>query len=250
MNPDYKYIERISLANNSLTSLRGIENSWLQTNGPVFLDIRSNNIKEVSESSSINTPIIFTVQLDTSYLELMLSKAVDKESVYFFAGNPWSCNCNNIKTIQEFLEKFSSIILDTEEMECMECDCSLLNLDYKEMCSTGSDSMLWLITLELCLLLLVLVKFSWDCVAYRRTGELPWLARNLCCSLQGITATNWCSRWLSRLPDLLTLRPQRVRGASRAVQRGSSGYITCSAASNNSMRNTPGNKESSVVRFI
>ena len=98
----------------------------------------------------------------------MLSKAVDKESVYFFAGNPWSCNCNNIKTIQEFLEKFSSIILDTEEMECMECDCSLLNLDYKEMCSTGSDSMLWLITLELSLLLLVLVKFSWDCVTYRR----------------------------------------------------------------------------------
>ena len=113
------------------------------------------------------------VQLDTSYLELMLSQAVaDKEGVYFFAGNPWSCNCHNIQEIQEFLEKFSSIILDTEEMRCDECDCSLLNLDYKEMCSSGGDSMLWLIILEVSLLLLVLAKFSWDCVTYRRTGEV------------------------------------------------------------------------------
>ena len=193
-------------------------------------------------------------QLDTSYMELMLSKAVaDKEGVYFFAGNPWSCNCHNIKTIQEFLEKFSSIILDTEQMKCLECDCSLLNLDYKEMCSTAGDSgMLWLIILELSLLLVVLVKFSWDCVAYRRTGELPWLARNLCCSLQGIAPSSTWSRLSSGLGRLRWRRGE----ASRPVRRGSSGYVTCSAAtaSNNSVRNTagntPGNKESSVVRFI
>ena len=177
----------------------------------------------------------------------MLSKAVaDKEGRYFFAENPWSCNCNNIKTIQEFLEKFSSVILDTEQMECVECDCSLLNLDYKEMCSTGGASMLWLIIIELCLLVVVLVKFSWDCVTYRRTGELPWLARNLCCSLQGITPT---SNWRSRLSGVWRARERRAP-ESRAVRKGSSGYITCSAASNNSVRNTPGNKESSVVRFI
>ena len=54
MNPDYKHIERISLANNSLTSLRGIENSWLQRNGPVFLDIRNNQIKEVGVSHQVH----------------------------------------------------------------------------------------------------------------------------------------------------------------------------------------------------
>ena len=185
------------------------------------------------------------VQLDTSYLELMLSQAVaDKEGVYFFAGNPWSCNCHNIQEIQEFLEKFSSIILDTEEMRCDECDCSLLNLDYKEMCSTGGDSMLWLIILEVSLLLLVLAKFSWDCVTYRRTGELPWLARHLCCSLQGLPASNWCSR--------LTSWRWRVRrtGETRSQQRrGSSGYMTCSGGSNNTAAPCTPHKESSVVRF-
>ena len=57
MNPDYKHIERISFANNSLTSLRGLENSWLQRNGPVFLDIRNNQIKEVSLSARVSNDI-------------------------------------------------------------------------------------------------------------------------------------------------------------------------------------------------
>ena len=57
MNPDYKHIERISFANNSLTSLRGLENSWLQRNGPVFLDIRNNQIKEVSLSARVSNDV-------------------------------------------------------------------------------------------------------------------------------------------------------------------------------------------------
>ena len=32
--------------------------------------------------------------------------------------------------------------------------------------------MLWLIIMEVSLLLIVLAKFSWDCVTYRRTGEV------------------------------------------------------------------------------
>ena len=148
-------------------------------------------------------------------------------------------------------------------MRCDECDCSLLNLDYKEMCSTGGHSMLWLIILEVSLLLIVLAKFSWDCVTYRRTGEvrlflsmsqsnnhsdsqqLPWLARHLCCSLQGLPATNWCSqltnwRW----------RVRRRGETSRSQQRrGSSGYMTCSGGSNNTAAPITPHKESSVVRF-
>ena len=148
-------------------------------------------------------------------------------------------------------------------MRCDECDCSLLNLDYKEMCSTGGDSMLWLIIMEVSLLLIVLAKFSWDCVTYRRTGEvrislmenyfispinisqLPWLARHLCCSLQGIPATNWCTQltnWRWRV---------RRRGETSRTQqrRGSSGYMTCSGGSNNTAPPVTPHKESSVVRF-
>ena len=130
-------------------------------------------------------------------------------------------------------------------MKCEECDCSLLNLDYKEMCSTGGDNMLWLIVLELSLLLLVLAKFSWDCVTYRRTGELPWLARHLCCSLQGLPATSWCSRLAN-----IWRWPARRRDRARSQQRrGSSGYMTCSGGSNNTAVPVTPHKESSVVRF-
>ena len=47
LNPDYKSMERLILTNNSLKSLQGLENSWLQRNGPVLLDVRDNFITQV-----------------------------------------------------------------------------------------------------------------------------------------------------------------------------------------------------------
>ena len=80
----------------------------------------------------------FSFQLDTITLEPMLYKTSSKhslmwgeENIYYFADNPWSCNCHNIKTIQEFLNKYSNLIEDIEYMKCTECDCALLYLDYK-----------------------------------------------------------------------------------------------------------------------
>ena len=80
----------------------------------------------------------------------MLYKAsIMRESEYYFADNPWSCNCHNIKIIQEFLSKYNNIILDVDYMQCTECDCSIVFLDYKEMCGASStNNMIWLIVLE------------------------------------------------------------------------------------------------------
>ena len=47
LNNDYKSIERLILSNNSLKSLQGLENSWLQKNGPVLLDVRNNLLTQV-----------------------------------------------------------------------------------------------------------------------------------------------------------------------------------------------------------
>ena len=47
MNPGYKDIEKLIVANNSLKSLQGLENSWLQYNGPVLLDVRNNILTQV-----------------------------------------------------------------------------------------------------------------------------------------------------------------------------------------------------------
>ena len=48
ISPDYKDLEKLILSNNSLKSLQGLENSWLQSHGPVLLDVRDNFITRVT----------------------------------------------------------------------------------------------------------------------------------------------------------------------------------------------------------
>ena len=51
LNPDYKRLEKLVLNNNSLVSLAGLETSWVHRTGPSLLDLRNNNIREVSTLS-------------------------------------------------------------------------------------------------------------------------------------------------------------------------------------------------------
>ena len=143
----------------------------------------------------------------------MLSKAsINTESNYFFAGNPWSCNCQNIKTIQEFLEKYSSLIMDTEHMYCSDCESTVLHLNYKEMCAKDHDYMIWVIIVEAILLVMIMLKLSWDCVRYRRTGHLPWVARHLCGSVPGISR----GRWMPQLSSMF-VQGEHLRGQGGGV---------------------------------
>ena len=152
------------------------------------------------------------------------------------------------------------------------------------------------IVLEVVLLVALVLKLGWDCVRYRRTGHLPWVARHMCWSLPGTgrvltrsapigqqgtvltshwSRSHWAQEWPPRLPRLLSscpagagADPAQLTSSSagsgekaRVVSKGSSGYITCSAASSNSGagagtaragagQGLPGGKESSVVRFL
>ena len=45
---------------------------------------------------------------------------------------------------------------------------------------TSVDYMVCVIAVEAILLVLVLSKLAFDCYNYRRTGQLPWLARHCC----------------------------------------------------------------------
>jgi len=241
MNPGYKDIEKLIVANNSLKSLQGLENSWLQHNGPVLLDVRNNIL----------------TQLDTMALEPMLSKAsvnLETEGNYYFGDNPWTCNCENIKTLQEFLQKYNSLIKDTEYMQCSDCECSLLHLDYKQICAKDHDYMVWVIIVETSLIVIILLKLSWDCIQYRRTGELPWVAKHLCWSVPGISRSRWAPTFSSICAKKENESGNEVENTEK-VTKGSSGYLTYSGSSSNSEKKTsprvcPGDRESSVVRFL
>ena len=158
MNPAYKDIEKLRIANNSLKTLQGLENSWLQHNGPVLLDVRNNSLTQVNILLDMK---MILLQLDTTALEPMLNKAsvtLETEGSYYFGDNPWSCNCENIKTLQQFLQKYNSLIKDTECMQCSDCECSLLHLDYKQMCTKNHDYMMLVIISETVLIILIMIK--------------------------------------------------------------------------------------------
>ena len=54
LNPDYKRLEKLVLNNNSLVSLAGLETSWVHRTGPSLLDLRNNNIREVTLSKYLD----------------------------------------------------------------------------------------------------------------------------------------------------------------------------------------------------
>ena len=158
---------------------------------------------------------------------------------FFLAGNPWSCNCHNIKTFQEFLLKYNDIIMDAEKMRCQEYPGEALEqVDYKTICSSKDYSLLVFCSLELLLLVAVIVKLTCDCVEYKRTGNLPWCARwvgrvfgvdsswfdclrKLCWSVPGIPRPHWTSPQLPT--NFCNTRSSDSRGS---VGQGSSGYLT------------------------
>ena len=124
----------------------------------------------------------------------MRKSSINTKSSFFFSYNPWSCSCQNIKHIQEFVQKYSSLIKDAEEIYCDNWDDILLHIDYKDRCYKSQDPMIWIIIVEVLLLVLLICNLVMDVVRYRRTGHLPWIARNLCGSVSGVTSQSWCSR--------------------------------------------------------
>ena len=100
---------------------------------------------------------------------LCLTSSVEDIPFYSFLATEVSVLIRDprqkIKTVlQEFLEKFNSLILDTERMACAECGCPLLDLDYKSLCASGQAGLVWLVLAEAALLAAVLAKLGWDCV--------------------------------------------------------------------------------------
>merc|ERR1719312_597028 len=116
----YTGLERIILANNSLTSLTGLGSSWAVQNSQILLDLRLNRISE----------------LDLASLEpIFRSSSINTKSSFYLSQNPWTCTCQNIGHITYFLQKYSSLIRDVHEMRCNTWDTPILQSDYESRCS-------------------------------------------------------------------------------------------------------------------
>ena len=120
--------------------------------------------------------------------------SINTKSSFFNSDNPWSCSCQNIRQIQEFVHKYSSLIKDAEDICCANWDDILLQIDYTDRCYKSQDPMIWVIIVEVVLLVLLICNFVRDVVRYRRTGNLPWIARHFCGSVSGRTGQSWWGR--------------------------------------------------------
>ena len=146
-------------------------------------------------------------------------------------------------TVTMSLARFNDIIKDAVEVECREFPGRALELlDYKAMCSsdTSASALLVVGLVELLVLVGIVVKLAWDCVEYRRSGNLPWCARKLCWSVPGIPRPRWGGGGMAG--GLCS-----TGGGEEEVARGSSGYLTASSGGSGGR---PGGRESSTVRFL
>ena len=57
----------------------------------------------------------------------------------------------------------------------------LISADYVDLCvAEGPDYYALLIVVEAGLIVVVVSKLAYDWATYKRTGEMPWLARHIC----------------------------------------------------------------------
>jgi len=232
LNSAYKYLTKLNVANNTIQSMEGLRDSWILQNSPTELDL------------TLNQMALF----DTTILEPIMNQHSTKMTKveyglnFLFSDNPWQCGCDRIQHIQEFLAKYHFLLKDADSMMCSG-SVSILDFNYKEECKKETiDFWGLLVVVEILMLLGVVGKLWYDCIVYRQTGHLPWVARHLCgknvLCLPGISRFSW-KRWFGPLPGASWSRgawlPSRV-GADAPPgglggKRGSSGYMTGSGAS-------------------
>ena len=179
-NPTYEKLTSLDLSHNLLNSLEGLETSWLIERGAHFVNLRGNKLTELDLQTL--EPIMARSELhkleEVKFRQKCSLFRSQEGAKFFLAGNPWSCNCHNIKTFQDFLLKYNDIIMDAEKMRCQEYPGEALEqVDYKTICSSKNYGLFIFCSLELLLLVAVIVKLTCDCVEYKRTGNLPWCAR-------------------------------------------------------------------------
>eukprot|EP00095_Tigriopus_kingsejongensis_P002858 maker-scaffold52_size450388-snap-gene-0.12 protein:Tk02858 transcript:maker-scaffold52_size450388-snap-gene-0.12-mRNA-1 annotation:"protein singed wings 2 isoform x1" len=175
-NPLYVNLSQLFAANNDILALGDLQGAPLLLNKPTTIDLRANLL----------------TYFDLEVLEPTLKsvKTVHFDALNFLlAHNPWDCGCDSLKETQDFIYAYGSYLRDGQHLACGKSGSpEIVSAKYVELCTPHHvDYLLWITILEAILLVLVCSKLIYDVLQYRRTGQLPWLARALCigCSHTG-----------------------------------------------------------------
>ena len=115
--------------------------------------------------------------------------------------------------LEEFIYEYKLLLSDSESMVCdQDHDLPLIRA-LQVMCQPQTvDYMLILAVAEAVLLVGVVANLAYDAWHYHKTGEMPWLARNICLGLSysgGFRGDNFGSA--QPLPDFVSKVPLPVR---------------------------------------
>ncbi|CAB4054655.1 unnamed protein product [Lepeophtheirus salmonis] len=163
---DVSYNKLKSIGELRTNHLRG---SPFMRNRPTTINFQNNSITH------------FDVDLMGPLLSEMRNKNFHGSVDFLFFGNPLDCNCKNLTKLQQFLYKYKLYFRDADLLACgVDQSPILIQIDYTQFCETNIDYMWIVIVGELILLILVLSRLTYDVINYRRSGELPWLAKTYC----------------------------------------------------------------------
>ncbi|XP_040568947.1 protein singed wings 2 isoform X2 [Lepeophtheirus salmonis] len=167
-NRDYHNLSKLRAVKNKITSLSDLRGSPFMRNRPTTINFQNNSITH------------FDVDLMGPLLSEMRNKNFHGSVDFLFFGNPLDCNCKNLTKLQQFLYKYKLYFRDADLLACgVDQSPILIQIDYTQFCETSIDYMWIVIVGELILLILVLSRLTYDVINYRRSGELPWLAKHM-----------------------------------------------------------------------
>jgi len=174
-NRHYQHLRELTANDNALTSMSDLTGSHFLKNNPLVLNLQYNKITVFD--LGVLRPIISNHETNPG--------GNDPASLTFlFAENPWSCDCEFVKEIQEFLYHRIPFLRDAESLYCggePDEDNTIIRLKYDNFCHTDVyiDATMIIVIFEVVLLILIICKLIYDVRHYNRTGELPWLARHI-----------------------------------------------------------------------
>eukprot|EP00096_Caligus_rogercresseyi_P009563 TRINITY_DN3263_c0_g2_i3.p1 TRINITY_DN3263_c0_g2~~TRINITY_DN3263_c0_g2_i3.p1 ORF type:complete len:547 (+),score=-2.82 TRINITY_DN3263_c0_g2_i3:260-1900(+) len=183
-NHNYRSLSKLRAVRNKIISLSDLQGSPFMRNRPTTINVQNNSITH------------FDVDLLEPLLSDMRKKNFHGSVDFLFFGNPLDCNCRNLTKLQQFLYEYKLYLRDADLLACgINQSPILIQIDYAQFCETSFDYMWIVIFGESFLLILVLSRLTYDVINYRRSGELPWLAKNmyLGCSYVGFRKSTFLS---------------------------------------------------------
>ncbi|XP_065200516.1 toll-like receptor Tollo [Planococcus citri] len=112
-----KELEILRLENNRITSLKGNEFEGLDKLKELYL--HNNRISMIQSNVLITPYALSTLRLDQNHLtQFSIWKLPSSLNTVTLADNPWTCECQFVQKVQEYLQYLKNTIVDSKEMKC------------------------------------------------------------------------------------------------------------------------------------